>query len=325
MCPERSGFARARVGKDVMQYLVSLIEQYGLAVVFLNVLVEQAGVPLPAYPALIITGAFLARGEYSAPQLLATAVIAALLADFQWYRAGRRYGGRVLKTLCRVSLSPDSCVRQTESIYTRWGPRSLLVAKFVPGFGSVSTALSGVVGTKRGSFLLYDGLGATLWAGAAIFLGYLFRTAVDDLIDVLQQFGKFGLLMIVAAFAVFIAAKWWQRQRFYRELRMARISVDELYRLMEEGERPTVLDVRSAALRERDGRIPGALPVEDAELDETLAELSRDDDVIVYCSCPNEASAARVAKLLMERGFRKVRPLHGGIDAWVAAGFSVER
>jgi membrane protein DedA with SNARE-associated domain/rhodanese-related sulfurtransferase len=308
-----------------MHYLVSLIEQYGLAFVFLNVLVEQAGIPVPAWPALIITGAFLTRGEYSAPQLLATAVLAALLADIGWYRAGRRYGGKVLKTLCRISLSPDSCVRQTESIYGRWGARSLLVAKFIPGFASVATALAGVVGTKRWSFLLYDGVGAALWAAAPIALGYLFRAAVDDLIDVLQQLGKLGLLLIAAGFAIFIATKWWQRQRFYKELRMARISVDELYRLMEDGQQPMVLDVRTAASQERDGRIPGALPVSDSDLDEKLADVSRDGEVIVYCSCPNEVSAARVAKLLMRRGFHKVRPLHGGIDAWVAAGFGVER
>jgi membrane protein DedA with SNARE-associated domain/rhodanese-related sulfurtransferase len=308
-----------------MQYLVALIEQYGLAFVFINVLAVQAGIPVPAYPALIITGAFLARGGYSAPQLLATAVLASLLADFGWYHAGRRYGGRVLKTLCRISLSPDSCVRQTESIYARWGSRSLLVAKFIPGFASVATALAGIVGTKRWSFLLYDAGGAALWAAVPIGLGYLFRAAVDDLIAVLEQLGKFGVLLIAAGFAIFIATKWWQRRRFYKELRMARISVGELYRLIEEGQKPMVLDVRTPASQERDGRIPGALPLSDADLDEKLADVSRDGEVIVYCSCPNEVTAARVAKLLMQRGFHKVRPLHGGIDAWVAAGFGVER
>lgn len=93
-----------------MSFFLELIEQYGLLFVFGNVLIEQLGAPVPAYPTLVITGALLDRGEYSGPMLLFTAVIVALIADFAWYQAERRYGGRVMARLCRISLSPDSFV-----------------------------------------------------------------------------------------------------------------------------------------------------------------------------------------------------------------------
>jgi membrane protein DedA with SNARE-associated domain/rhodanese-related sulfurtransferase len=308
-----------------MQQLVSLLEQYGLTFVFVHVLAEQAGVPLPAYPTLIVAGALIAHANYGVSELLFAAVAASMLADLAWYFAGARLGRPVLRTLCRISLSPDSCVRQTESIYFRWGAPSLLVAKFIPGFAAVATALAGSVRTRLWVFLLFDGLGALLWAGLAVGLGVAFQNAVNEVIDVLEQLGKWGLLAIVAAFALIVALKWWQRRRFYRQLRMARISVEELRDLLERGDLPLILDVRSPLLQAQDGRIPGAIPVDAQTFGETPPDLSADGEVIVYCACPNEASAALIAKRLMRQGYSRVRPLHGGIDAWIAAGYAIER
>lgn len=306
-----------------MDFLLHLIEQYGLILVFFNVLIEQLGAPIPAYPTLVITGALVSRGEYSALQLLLTAVCAAVISDFAWYYAGKRYGRRVLSTLCRISLSPDSCVNQTESIYVRWGAPSLLVAKFIPGFASVASALAGTIGTRRSSFLLFDALGAALWAGLAIFLGSLFSTAIDDLLNVLTELGKWGGILIAIGFAAFVATKWWQRKRFIHSLRMARISVDELGNLLQQGSSPVILDVRSPLASQQTGRIPGATVTTVDEMHAIALEVPPDGEVIVYCACPNEASAARVAKLLMQKGYTKVRPLAGGIDAWIAAGYTV--
>jgi membrane protein DedA with SNARE-associated domain/rhodanese-related sulfurtransferase len=306
-----------------MNFLLHLIEQYGLWLVFANVLLEQLGLPLPAYPTLIITGALINRGDYSAMALLGTAVTGAVISDLIWYRGGKRYGRRILTTLCRISLSPDSCVNQTESIYLRWGAPSLIVAKFIPGFASVASALAGAIGTRRVNFIFFDAIGAALWAGVALFLGSLFGNAVDELLNVLVQLGQWGALLIVLAFAIFIAVKWWERYRFFKELRMARITVHELDELFRTGHMPIILDVRSAQ-SQHSGRIPGAIVVAlDAMTTFELAD-SEGSEVIVYCACPNEASAARVAKLLMQKGFTRVRPLLGGIDAWAAAGFTVE-
>jgi len=306
-----------------METLYHLIEQYGLLLVFVNVLVEQLGAPVPAYPTLIITGAMAQGGQYPAALLLLVAVVAALIADFTWYLAGRRYGRRVMAQLCRISLSPDSCVRQTESIYLRWGARSLLVAKFIPGFASIASALSGTMGTRRSSFLLYDALGSALWAGLGIFLGSLFSTAVDDLLAVLAQLGRYGMMLVAIALAIFVASKWWQRRRFRRSLEMARISVEELSKLLEQGMAPTIIDVRSP-LSQQAGRIPGALTISNQEIQTFVFEGPVEGEVVVYCACPNEASAAMVARQLMRRGYTRVRPLTGGIDAWVAAGYAID-
>jgi membrane protein DedA with SNARE-associated domain/rhodanese-related sulfurtransferase len=304
-----------------MTFLIDLIERYGLVAVFLNVLTEQAGAPIPAYPLMLIAGSFIGNGNYSLAQLIAVIVAASLIADMCWYEAGRRYGDRVLKMLCKISLSPDSCVRQTESIYTKWGAPSLLVAKFIPGFASIATALAGVVGTPRGRFIFFDGLGAALWGGSAVGLGYLFRDAVKDIIEVLERLGKFGIAFIVLAFIAFLGLKWWQRVRLFRQLRMARITVAELANMVANGSAPVVLDVRSDESRKRTGFIPNSRAVRQDQLDEDLASVPKNGEVVVYCACPNEASAARVAKMLMQRGFTRVRPLEGGLDGWKAGGY----
>jgi rhodanese-related sulfurtransferase len=130
---------------------------------------------------------------------------------------------------------------------------------------------------------------------------------------------------LLLGFAIYLAWKWWQRYRMIRELRMTRISVAELGQLIDSGLAPTILDVRPDLSRDRDGIIPGALPWSSHAGLEHMPEVGRDTEVIVYCACPNEASAALVARQLKLAGFKNVRPLHGGIDAWIASGLPVDR
>ena len=308
-----------------MAHLIDLISYYGLWFVFFNVLALQAGLPVPAYPTLIITGALATRGGASLHALLATAVAAALIADLAWYYAGRKYGSRVLKTICMLSLSPDSCVRQTESIFARWGARSLTVAKFIPGFASVATSMGGVVGLPPWKFLLFDAIGAALWSGVAIGLGYLFSNAINEVLAAFETLGRIGLWIIAGAFVAFILAKWWQREKFIWQLRMDRISVDELHDMMERERVGKIIDVRSPLTQAQTGRIPGAITVDVKNLRVELLAIEPDSEVIVYCACPNEYTAAKLAKILMQHGFKHVHPLHGGIDAWIAAGHPVEK
>ena len=290
---------------------------------FVVVLIEQIGLPVPSYPVLIVAAALSAQSSYGVSQVIASAVFACLLADFGWYQAGARYGRRVLSLMCRISLSPDSCVRQTESIYARWGAPSLTVAKFIPGFGAVATAMAGVVGVSAFAFVLFDMIGATIWTGLAAMLGWIFRNAVDDVLAVIESAGRLGLAAIAGAFGLYVLVKFVQRQRLLRQLRMARVSVDELHSMLKGEPPPLLVDVRSSVSREA-GFIPGSLWVEVHAPDEQLNKLPVTDEVIVYCACPNEASAAVVAKRLMKAGFHRVRPLKGGIDAWVASGLPLE-
>lgn len=308
-----------------MNTLLHWLAEYGLAVAFVNVLLAQLGAPVPSYPVLIVTGALAMEGRFPLPALYATAVLACLLADLAWYAAGARYGGRVVRTVCRISISPDTCVRQTQSLFDRWGAPSLMVAKFIPGFGAIATSLAGNIRLPLARFVVFDAIGAALFTGVGIALGMLFHDAVADVLAVLAAMGRIGLVVIAAAFALFIAVKWWQRHSLIRELRMTRISVDELVRLIEDGGDPVIIDVRDDSARLRDGTIPGALHWPLAQTEHAIPDVPRDAQVVVFCACPNEISAARVAKRLHLEGFRRVRPLHGGIEAWIDAGRPVER
>ena len=307
-----------------MEQLVELIQHYGLAFVFVNVLMLQAGLPVPAYPTLIVTGALVARGGAPLWELLAVAVAAALIADVCWYMAGRRYGGRVLQSICRVSLSPDSCVRQTESIFARWGARSLAVAKFIPGFASVATSMAGVVRVPAWKFALFDAIGATLWSGVAIGLGYAFSGAINQVLAAFETLGKVGLWLVAGGFLAYIAVRWWQRELFIWQLRMDRVTVDELHALLNAQRVGKVIDVRTPMAQALTGRIPGAITVDPNSMRVDLLAIEPESEVVVYCACPNEYTAAKIAKVLVEHGFTRVRPLLGGIDAWIAAGHPVE-
>lgn len=290
------------------------------------VLAHQIGIPLPAFPFLIWAGS-VASGD---PILLAQAFVLTTLAgtagNLPWYWAGRRYGHRVLRLVCRITLSPDSCVRQTESAFERRGPAMLVLARFVPGFEAVAPPLAGALRLGTRPFLLYDTAGSALRAGAGLALGLAFRDEVDWLLDRLSALGGHAMLAVGVLLAAYVLYRLAQRWLFLRSLRTARISAQELAGMMSRGDDPIVLDVRTRSHRLADGRrIPGARAVDLDALEGTLSEVPREREVVVYCACPNEATAAKVALALRARGFRKVRPLAGGIDAWVSAGLAVQR
>ena len=307
-----------------MSHLIDLIQQYGLAFVFVNVLALQAGLPLPAYPTLIAAGALAAAGGTPVYQLVGVGIVGALIADTGWYVAGRKFGMRILSTLCRVSLSQDTCVRQTESIFQRFGPSSMLFAKFVPGFASVATALAGAIRLNYLKFVAFDALGAGLWVGVGVGLGYLFRDAIGDVMAKLSSLGKYGVMLVVAGFALWILVKWFRRYLFTKQLRMDRVTVQELRDLINEQRVKALVDVRSPLTQAATGRIPGARAVDMKKIADGFKDVPADGEVIVYCACPNEATAVKVAEKLKKVGFKRIRPLLGGIDAWIEAGHEVE-
>jgi membrane protein DedA with SNARE-associated domain len=269
----------------MMEQLTALLAQYGLLFIFANVFLEQAGAPVPAMPTLMVAGALAVGGGTPVPTIVGVAVLGSLLGDLLWYMAGRIYGLRVLQLLCRISISPDSCVRQTENRFMRWGASSLLIAKFVPGYSTVAPPLAGALRVKLAPFLAYSTIGAALWAGLAAVAGMLFYRQIDWVLDELSQMGVYALFVVGIALALFIGVKWHERRRFFKVLRMARISVDDLYRMMQEGAEPVVVDVRSTSAREIDPRrVPGSIAVDIANLDAHVAALPPDRDIIVYCT-----------------------------------------
>jgi membrane protein DedA with SNARE-associated domain len=268
-----------------MTHLTQYVITYGLPLIFAIVLLEQLGAPIPAIPVLIVAGALSMDRDLSAWQVLVVAIGASLIADTVWFLLGRSQGQRILKTLCRISLSPDSCVRQTESVFERWGMPSLLVAKFIPGFSTVAPPMAGATRAGVGEFLVYDAGGALLWAGSGVVGGMVFHRAIDRVLAFLTSIGSAAFGLLGAGLVVFIAFKWWQRRRFYKVLRMARISVEDLQRLMDEGKSPLVLDVRTVKGRSLDPRrIRGASVLDVHDIDGALKDLPRDRELILYCT-----------------------------------------
>jgi membrane protein DedA with SNARE-associated domain/rhodanese-related sulfurtransferase len=306
---------------DVTQFLV----RHGGIVLFAVVFAEQVGLPIPAVPVLLAAGALAGAGKMNLALAIVWGLTACFIGDLIWYYLGRYRGRQVLSLLCRISLEPDSCVRRTEDLFVRQGMRSLIIAKFIPGLGTVTPALAGLFKVRIAQFLLYDGLGALLWTAAFIAPGYLFSNQLEKLAEHAARFGSLLIVLVVAALALYIAYKYVHRVRLLRELRIARITVDELKQMMDAGCEVMIVDLRKPIDLTADPyTIPGALQMAVEELENRHHEIPRDRDVILYCACPNEVTAAKMALLLKRNGIKRVRPLTGGVEAWRARNYPVQ-
>jgi membrane protein DedA with SNARE-associated domain/rhodanese-related sulfurtransferase len=308
-----------------MHELVALLLDHGALIIFAVTLVARLGAPVPASPLLVVAGSLVMAGQISMATALAVSTAANVLGDGAWFVAGRRYGYRVMRQLCRISLSPDSCVQQGESLITRWGGSSLIAAKFVPGVSVVAAPMAGALGMSTARFLAFSVVSAVVWTLAFMALGMVFSDQIQQIFDIMASTGGMATAVLVLAIAALAAVRYWQRRRFLRELDIPRIGVDELHALMEQGRDPLVIDVRSDASTQVDARrIPGAIPVHLRDIHARGADLAPDREIVLYCNCPNEVSAAHAAGVLVKRGLLRARPLAGGLDAWVASGRPTE-
>lgn len=268
-----------------MNETFQFLARHGYLVIVAWVSAEQAGIPVPAIPVLLAAGALAGMGRMNPIAAAAFALVGALASDTLWYSMGRRRGIKVLKLLCRISLEPDSCVRNTQGVFARYGARSLLVAKFVPGLGAAAAPLAGVVRMPVGRFLLFDALGATIWATAYLSAGYIFSNQLES---IAMQGGRLGatfFILLAAACAAFVVWKYLRRHRFLVELRQARITPEELRAKMDQGEDVVVVDLRHLLSVEADPQlIPGAKWIDPDSLDEQSKNLPRDREVILYCA-----------------------------------------
>lgn len=296
--------------------LTQLLLEWGLPLVFAAVLAEQGGLPLPAAPLLICAGAASASGTLRIEQAVLTALAACLFTDHAWYFTGRRYGRRLLAGLCRISLSPDNCVRRTDSLIARRGPAVLVVAKFIPGVSALAIPTAASSGLAYPRFLLFTGAGGLLWCGTYIAAGYVFSHQVNDLLQALDWFGGWAFVVLAACLVLYLAWKLLHRWRLRRLYRLVRIAPHELVALRATEPDLLILDARSPLARAEDQRqLPGAVWVEGEAFHEVLPADARERTVVTFCTCPNEASAAILAKKLLDRGYTRVRVLTGGADA----------
>jgi len=262
---------------------LDFVVRHGYVLLFFWVLAEQGALPLPSAPLLLACGALAKDGRLAAHWIVLTGLAACLIADNIWFMLGRRRGAKVLRFVCRVALEPDSCVRQTETAFLRYGSRSLLVSKFVPGLNAVSAPLAAISGVRLGRFLVFDTLGALIWIGSYTALGYIFSGEIDRLGDYAAHMGSWVGLLAAGLLAAWIGWKFAQRRRFLRKLAVARIAPEELRQKLEAGEEVVVVDVRSALESESDS-VPGALRIPLEDLATRHGDIPRDRDIILFCS-----------------------------------------
>jgi membrane protein DedA with SNARE-associated domain/rhodanese-related sulfurtransferase len=309
-----------------MNELLHFVVRHGYTLVFAWVFIEQAGLPVPSAPLLLAAGALAGTHEMNLWLAITFASLAAVTSDSLWYELGRRRGVRVLQLLCRISLEPDSCVRRTQVRFGKSGARVLLVAKFIPGLNAMAAPLAGIIRMGWRRFLLFDVLGALLWSSSFMIAGYAFSGELERIAARAAYLGTWLLVLVLAAFVGYIGWKYYNRRKFLRKLRIARITPEELKGKIDAGEDVIIVDLRHALdFQAQPETIPGALHMDAAELEEAHDVIPRDREIVLFCACPNEVTAARLALLLRSKGITRIRPLAEGYEGWRSRGFPMSR
>jgi len=268
-----------------LQETVQFLRQHGYVLLFWWVLAEQLGLPVPSAPLMAAAGALAGAGDLSLGLSLLIAAIASLFGDSTWYYFGRVRGGRVLGLLCRLSMEPDSCVRRTENVFERHGPRSLLVAKFIPGFSTVAPPMAGITDMPWWRFLLFDGAGSLLWASSFMLTGYIFSGELEKLGVVVAHLGHGFMVLVLLAFAAWVYKKHRARVRFQKELMEARVTPQEVKSMMDAGEPLTILDLRHPLdFLPHPQTLPGAIRMSPADVEKRKDEIPADGEIILYCT-----------------------------------------
>ncbi len=313
-----------------MPIALAFFVQYAYGILFLWVLVEQVGLPIPSIPLLLTAGTLSATHRIHASYALFAVLAACVLADSLWYFLGRRYGNSVLKLLCRLSFEASTCVTKTETYFTRRGPVTLLFAKFVPGLSTLAAPIAGQTGMPYPRFLLWDLAGSILWSETYLLAGRFFGDVAQRSAPFFHVLSHFAFAIFVLLVLGFMGYRLWKNRRFLLELRASRIEPEDLLQMLTTAEEqgntpPFIVDLRHPLDYLPDPRVlPGALRISPREIAVHADELPHDRDVILYCTCPSEETSAKVAQQLVRLGVHRVRPLRGGFEVWRDSGYPLE-
>lgn len=305
-----------------MPIALDFFVRYGYLVVLLWVLTEQLGIPIPSTPLLLTAGTLTATHKLHLEGVLAAALVGSLVADSVWYLFGKRYGAAVVRLVCRLSMESTACVRKTEGYFTRRGAAALLLAKFIPGLGTVAAPIAGQIGMGYGKFALYDTAGILLWSLTVTLGGRFFGDILRHNPHALAIAGHFAVAIFALLFIGFLVWRMLQRRAFLRSLRMARLEPRELRQMIDSGQPVFIVDLRHPLDYLPDPRtLPGALSLTPDKLVEQSHRIPRDQEIVLFCTCPSEATAAKMALTLRKMGIHRVRPLRGGFDEWKRLGY----
>lgn len=296
--------------------------KYGYWILFLWVLVEQIGVPIPSAPLLITAGTLTATHRMNLALVLAAVLAGSLISDSAWYWLGKRYGGAVVKLLCKLSMESNTCVRRTEDYFAKHGVKALVVAKFLPGLSTVAPPIAGQTGMQYRLFVVYDAIGILLWGLAFTMGGRFFGDVLKQHPNAFAWVGRFGFVLFVLLLMAFFLWRFYRQKAFLNEIRMARVAPDELKAMLDQGQPVFIVDLRHPLDYLPDPRtLPGAVLFSPDKLVAHYTEIPRDRDVVLFCTCPSEATAAKMALTIRKMGVYRVRPLLGGFDEWKRLGY----
>ncbi len=304
---------------------IDVLLVYGYLLLFAWVLIEQLGMPIPAIPVLLAAGALSAQGQINFFIALIVGTVASVAADSVWFLVGRRYGHHVLRILCKLSLEPTTCVRRTQDSFGRRRGATLVIAKFIPGLSTVAPPVAGENGMSFGAFLFFDGAGSAFWVGALLLGGRLFGDLLKHDTRMLDWAGRFSGALLLLGILGFFVARLMRRRMIMQELAAARMEPEELKSLLDKGAEVFIVDLRHPLeLLPDPHTLPGALHFSPELLAARHREIPRDRDIVLFCTCPSEATAAKTAMALHKLGIERVRPLRGGYDEWKRLGFPVQ-
>ncbi len=264
-----------------MADLDAFIRSYGYPAIFAGVMGEQFA-PIPGEPLLLAAGALAGTGHLTLGLAATVALLGAVVSDVVWYEIGRGGGHRVLRWLCRLSIEPDSCVRRSEEMLGRRGPARRQVRS---GSAQCGATAGGCARDATRSVPPVRPAGRPALGGTLRRTRLRVSAQLVQAVSLAEHLRGGAFLVLAGAFAVYLAVKVVRRQRFLRQLWIARITPDELKTKLDRGESVFVVDLRHRVdVQAEPTGIPGAVHMEPSELEQAAARIPRDRDVVVYCT-----------------------------------------
>jgi membrane protein DedA with SNARE-associated domain/rhodanese-related sulfurtransferase len=299
-----------------MSLLTELIYSGGIFVYAL-IFFAGLGLPIPLAPLLLLIGAGLAGAKVHP---LAGAVVPPImlsLGDIIWFYIGRVYGVTVLKSVCKLSLERDTCVKRTENYSARFGVKSMLFSRFVPGLSTLSAPMSGAAGDPLPKFILFDLGGVTLYSTFYLAIGFIFADRIKQIVESFQSASGSITYLILGLVIIYIAYKF--TLRYWLVYQTHRLSIDPKTAHARRAADPAVLiaDLRSPDdQRAQPFSAQGSQIFTASALIAHIQSLPKSTPIFLYCNCPNQASATALALRLRKLGFSNAHPIKDGLIGW---------
>ncbi|MBC8747416.1 MULTISPECIES: VTT domain-containing protein [Paraburkholderia] len=330
----------------MVEFPLSAVSTWGSAIVFVNVLLTRLGVPIPAVPMLLFAGSAIAAGTLSFWPILGAAVLGALIGDGTWFAAGRLYGRKLLAWLGRLSPIVDTRLETARSLFERYGVPLVSISKFVPGLGLITPPLMGTTAVDIRIYALWELASVIAWAAFWLLGGAAVERELHMLRAFVEQRGGTLADMLLAVALVYLlyrlSLRYHERRRFARAASASATPMpaapthasptSAASRMLWRWRRSArmgrmapsrVLDARPGApLLDLRRQIPDALAL-DPHSPEQIDRALRTHDMVIYCICPDSATALEVSLHMRNNGYTRIRALRGGLDAWQRRGFPV--